>query len=441
MNKLLITRWNGRILTALRSEKRVLEIGLEEEESILGNIYIGRVQKIVKNLNAAFVDFAEGRTGYYSLEDNPTALYGNGQAGAGNGRVAGAGSALGVQEQQTVESGSAGVRMEGVSGRKLREGDEIVVQVARDAVKTKDPVLTSNLNFTGKYAVVTSGKKGIGFSSRIQDKEFKERLRPRIQEVIGDEVGVIVRTNAYGMEKELLADIHGLMEQYRRIREKAAYRTRYSVLSKAEPEYIKTLKGCLNGSVEEIITDDPEIYEDVRAYLETEVRGGWGLESGLRSGLRLYQDPLVSLNKLYSLDTVMEQALQRKVWLKSGGYLVIDVTEAMVVIDVNTGKYSGKKTLPETIRLINLEAAEEICCQLRLRNLSGIILVDFIDMRTEADREALMDALRRFARQDSVKTTVVDMTQLNLVEMTRKRQKRPLWEQVAAVRESRRQQP
>lgn len=407
MNKLLITRWNGRILTALRSEKRVLEIGLEEEESILGNIYIGRVQKIVKNLNAAFVDFAEGRTGYYSLDDNPAALYGNGQAGAG----------------------------------KLREGDEIVVQVARDAVKTKEPVLTSNLNFTGKYAVVTSGKKGIGFSSRIQDKEFKERLRPRIQEVIGDEVGVIVRTNAYGMEKELLADIHGLMEQYRRIREKAAYRTRYSVLSKAEPEYIKTLKGCLNGSVEEIITDDPEIYEDVRVYLETEVRGGWGLESGLRSGLRLYQDSLVSLNKLYSLDTVMEQALQRKVWLKSGGYLVIDVTEAMVVIDVNTGKYSGKKTLPETIRLINLEAAEEICCQLRLRNLSGIILVDFIDMRTEADREALMDALRRFARQDSVKTTVVDMTQLNLVEMTRKRQKRPLWEQVAAVRESRRQQP
>ena len=143
----------------------------------------------------------------------------------------------------------------------------------------------------------------------------------------------------------------------------------------------------------------------------------------------------MSLNKLYSLDTAMEQALQRKVWLKSGGYLVIEITEAMVVVDVNTGKYSGRKDLPETIRMINLEAAEEICCQLRLRNLSGIILVDFIDMHVEADKEALMDTLRRFARQDSVKTTVVDMTQLNLVEMTRKRQKRPLWEQVAAVKE------
>ncbi len=462
MNKLLITRWNGRILTALRSEKRVVEIGLEEEDSILGNIYIGKVKRIVRNLNAAFVDFTEGRTGYYSFDDNPTVLYGDGRMGKSGNAAAKQqpkenGTSSGAKENQGLTgNGSAAMVGEG-SSRKLREGDEIVVQVARDAVKTKDPVLTSNLNFTGKYAVVTSGKKGIGFSSRIADKEFKERLRPVLEEMAAGEVGIIVRTNAYGMEQELLGEIRCLMEQYRHIREKAAYRTCYSVLSKAEPEYLKTLKGCLNGSVEEIVTDDKEIYEGVKGYLEAEgqeagvaaqVSGNQetgiqetGIQksrdfiSGAMPGLRFYQDPLVSLNKLYSLDTAMEQALQRKVWLKSGGYLVIEITEAMVVVDVNTGKYSGRKDLPETIRMINLEAAEEICCQLRLRNLSGIILVDFIDMHVEADKEALMDTLRRFARQDSVKTTVVDMTQLNLVEMTRKRQKRPLWEQVAAVKE------
>lgn len=385
MNKLVITRWKERILTALVSEKRVLELGLEEEDSILGNIYMGKVKRIVKNLNSAFVDFAQGQTGYYSLEDNP----------------------------------SPG----------LKEGDEIVVQVARDAVKTKDPVLTSNLNFTGKYAVVTSGKKVIGFSSRITDKEFKERLRPRLEAVTAGEAGVIVRTNAYGMEEELLEETRCLMDQYRRIREKAAYRTCYSVLGRAEPEYLKTLKGVLSGSLEEVVTDDPDIYRNVKEYLDGQEPG-----AGEPVTVRLYEDRLVTLSRLYSLETVMDQALQKRVWLKSGGYLVIEITEAMVVIDVNTGKYSGKKNLADTIRMTNLEAAEEICCQLRLRNLSGIILVDFIDMHREEDKEALMDALRRYVRQDSVKTTVVDMTQLNLVEMTRKKQKRPLWEQVAAVK-------
>lgn len=388
MDKLVITRWNGRLLTALLSENRAAEIGLEEADSILGNIYIGKVKKIVKNLNAAFVDFAEGRTGYYSLADNPRHLFADGRE------------------------------------RGLKEGDELIVQVAKDAVKTKDPVLTANLTFSGRYAVLTAGKRVVGFSKKISDREFKERLKPQLEELVGEAAGVIVRTNAYGLEEALLEEVRLLNGQYRELTELAAYRTCYSVLRRAEPEYLKALKGCPAGTLEEVLTDLPEVYAETEHYFRTQ-------EPDSQTKLRLYQDPLVSLARLYSLNTVMEQALEKRVWLKSGGYLVIDITEAMVVIDVNTGKYAGKKKLEETVRLTNLEAAREICRQLRLRNLSGIILIDFIDMFTEKDKELLMETLRRHAGLDPVPTTVVDMTALGLVEMTRKKQKRPLWEQLA----------
>jgi len=139
---------------------------------------------------------------------------------------------------------------------------------------------------------------------------------------------------------------------------------------------------------------------------------------------------MISLTALYSLHSVMDQACQKRVWLKSGGYLIIEYTEAMTVIDVNTGKYSGNKKQAEAIRMVNMEAGKEIARQLRLRNLSGIILVDFIDMKDPKDQTELMEALRGFVKSDPVKTTVVDMTQLNLVELTRKKEKKPLWEQL-----------
>ena len=176
--------------------------------------------------------------------------------------------------------------------------------------------------------------------------------------------------------------------------------------------------------MEEILTDQKDAHGRILDYLEHN-------QPEDKNKLRFYQDPLVSLTNLYSLKNAMEQACQKRVWLKSGGYLVIEPTEAMVVIDVNTGKYSGKKNQADTIRTINLEAAKEICRQLRLRNLSGIIMVDFIDMKEEEDKALLMERLREFAAADPVKTTVVDMTALNLVELTRKKGKKPLWEQLA----------
>lgn len=388
LNKLIIATWDSRLLTALVSEQEVLELELDDDTSILGNIYIGKVNTIVKNLNSAFVDLGGGRTGYYSLTDNPSSLFSDGRRG------------------------------------KPKTGDEILVQVLKDATRTKDPVLTANLSFAGKYAVLTAGKTGVGFSAKIADKGWKDSLRPKLEELLGQKAGMIVRTNAYGMEDALFREASCLLGQYERLLKDAQYRVCYTLLYREEPFYIKSLKGCPRASLQEIVTDDPAAYETVKDWLAINQPEDLGL-------LRLYQDPMVSLDRVYSLDTAMRQALQKRVWLKSGGYLVIEPTEAMTVIDVNTGKYSGKKTQEDTIRLINREAAKEICRQLRLRNLSGIILIDFIDMKAEADRELLLDELRSFCLYDPVKTTVVDMTKLGLVEMTRRKGKQPLWEQVA----------
>ena len=413
MNKLIITRWNGRVLTALGSGKEIVELSLEEETSILGNIYIGRISRIVKNLNSAFVDFGEGLTGYYSLADNPVSLL------ASSGAVP-------SLSAHAAKDDTASLSLRNISSQSLKGGDSILVQVAKDAVKTKDPVLTSNLNFAGKYAVLTIGKKSVNFSSKIHDRTWKDHLRPKLEEVIGEETGVIVRTNGYGMENELLAEVSGLLRLYREIRAAASYRTCKSLLYQAEPEYIKSLKGSRTGSLGEILTDQKDVYDGIHRYLEC-------YQPEDTDKLRYYEDPLVSLACLYSFKGVMDQACQERVWLKSGGYLIIEQTEAMVVIDVNTGKYSGKKNQADTIRMINLEAAKEICRQLRLRNLSGIILVDFIDMKEEEDKALLMEKLQEFAEPDPVKTTVVDMTQLNLVELTRKKGKKPLWEQLAGI--------
>lgn len=399
MNKLIITKWNGHILTALVSEKEILELELDDNASILGNIYIGKVNRVIKNLNSAFVDLGEGKTGYYSLSDNPVPIFPDGKNLIGG----------------TIPSGSP---------RTLVAGDEILVQVSKDAVKTKDPVLTSNLSFAGKYAVITAGKTAIGFSAKITDKAWREAVRPKLENLSQGTAGIIVRTNAYGMEDDLLREAAWLIGQYRQLLQDAQYRTCYSLLYQEEPSYIRSLKSCPTASLAEIITDDPSVYEMLKGWLSS-------CQPEDLHCLRFYDDPLVSLGRVYALDTALRQAVQKRVWLKSGGYLVIEPTEAMIVIDVNTGKYSGKKNQDDTIRLINREAAKEICHQLRLRNLSGIIMIDFIDMKEERDRELLLEELRSCCSYDPVKTTVVDMTKLGLVEMTRRKGKRPLWEQIS----------
>ena len=390
MNKLLITRVDGRILTVLTEDSRAIQMEYEEEEaSLLGNIYIGKVKNIVKNINSAFVEIGKGQMSYYSLSDNKVHHFA-------------------VPQER----------------KELREGDEILVQVARDAVKTKDPVVTANLSFTGHLCVLTAGKNQISFSSKIRSQEWKDQMKALLEPEKEDEFGIIVRTNAAEAEPEaVIGELRQLKAQYHQILENGAHRTCYSKLYEAYPSYINRIRDTYITSMEEIVTDAKEIYGQLKQYLHEN-------QPEDENRLRLYEDAMLPLAKLYQIDKAMEEALSTHVWLKSGGYLVIEPTEAMTVIDVNTGKYTGKKNKRDTILKINLEAAAEISHQMRLRNLSGIILVDFIDMEEKEDQELLMKTLAVQCARDPVKTTVVDMTRLNLVEITRKKIRKPLHEQV-----------
>lgn len=391
MNKLIITRCRNKILTSLVSNSKAIQMNLEEDgnQSILNNIYIGKVKNIVKNINAAFVEIGDQQIGYYSLTENTSHHFANTN-----------------------------------HGKAVQIGDEIIVQISRDGVKTKAPVLSCYLNLTGKYCVLTSGKNLIGFSNKIADTEWKASIRESIEQVKEKDFGVIVRTNARNASLDMIInELNTLKNTYYQILDCARYRTCFTLLHKSPPAFVSSLRDTNAENLEEIITDEPDIFDHIKEYLTT-------LQPEDLYKLRLYQDPLLPLNKLYSLDSSLEGALNKKVWLKSGGYLVIEPTEALVVIDVNTGKYSGKKNVQDTILKINLEAAEEIGRQLCLRNLSGIIIIDFIDMERIEDRNFLLENLERILSKDSVKSTLVDMTKLNLVEITRKKLRKPLHEQI-----------
>ena len=401
MDKLIITALRGKTAAVLFENGRAVRIDFEPEaaEEETGVIFVGKVKNIAKNINAAFVEYRPGVNGFYSLKENSCPLYADGKPDHGP----------------------------------LKAGDEILVQVERSAVKTKDAVLTSNLTLTGQTAVLTAGKSSLGISAKIRDKEWRETSHGNC--------GLVIRTNGEtaGLDA-VFAEFESLFERYREICRIAASRTCCSVLYRPESFAVRTVRDLKISEGLEVVTDLPEVYKELQDALGTAVlpdaisgaspnAAGSGEHAAGRPVIRFYEDEF-PLTALYHLETILSQALAKTVWLKSGGNLVIEPTEALTVIDVNTAKSVSKKTSEETYLKTNLEAAEAIAVQLRLRNLSGIIIVDFIDMKEEESRKALLAAMRRAVAADPVKTVLVDMTPLGLVELTRKKIRRPLHEQV-----------
>lgn len=251
-------------------------------------------------------------------------------------------------------------------GSPLRPGDQILVQVSRDAMKGKLPALTANLNFTGKYLVLTTGEKKFGLSGKLSGTE-RHTLSSWLEEEAArpdKEYGLIVRTNAAQAEKsEVLQELSYLKNLYEKVAVNGRSRTCFSVLYETEPVYLTTLRDIYSENLTDIVTDDPHIYEQITSYLKE-------TSPGEESKARFYQDKLLPLYKLSRLENALEEVQKEKIWLNSGGFIVIQQTEAFVSIDVNSGKFTGKKKAEETYRKINLEAAKEIARQLRLRNLS-----------------------------------------------------------------------
>lgn len=361
----------------------------------VGDIYIGRVRDIVKNINAAFIEYAPGQVGYYSIEQNDSPVY--------------------LNKKNT---------------DKLCQGDLVIVQVEKAAVKTKALVLTSKISFAGKNIVLNIGKTGIGYSSKITNHDQKEHLKQVLQneikkEISEDHFGLIIRTNAtLAKDSEILKELYELLDEWHHLKGIALSRTCYTILKQEECEYLKLIRGCYDGEIDEIITDDENIFDCLKEFTNNRKYEQY------HDKVKLYQDSLLPLYKLHSIEKLTERISEKNVWLKSGAYLVIEPTEAMVVIDVNTGKCIKGKDFQSTVLKVNIEAAKEIAEQIRLRNLSGIIMIDFINMEAEENREMLIHELKKLLVNDRVKTTFVEMTKLNLVELTRKKINPPIYEQL-----------
>lgn len=365
----------------------------------IGDIFVAKVVNVTKQINAAFIDYAPGKKGYLPIVSGYTPVITN-------------------------------RRYDG----RILAGDELLVQLEKEAVRTKEPVFTMNLSLAGKYSVVSNANTYKGVSNKCS-KSQKEQLRAVIPPDCS--YGVVVRTNAASLlgtenTKEeaqesqsklqpVTEEIAELSKKMSTLLEEGVHRTCYSRIWQSPPPYLTNMRDERN-KYRQIITDSRGLYEELRAFISLYM-------PEQLANISLYQDEY-PLQKLYRVETQLEELLSKKVWLKSGAYLVIEKTEAMYVIDVNSGKNITKKNNAAYIYQINIEAAGEIMRQIRLRNLSGMILVDFINMEDKQQATALLQELRALAKQDRVLTSVVDITALGLVEITRKKTTKSLYEQL-----------
>lgn len=398
-------------ICALYENNKMLEASLQGigTESILNNIYAARVQNVVSSLNAAFVEIGRGQLCYLPLED--------------------------FDESKALFTKK-------VSKKPIACGDELAVQVTKEAMKTKDAVVTTNLSFPGEYLVLTSVNHKIGVSSKLPD-DTRRRLQELAQQLRGsDSYGMIMRTNAADVpEEKIREEFLQIKSEYNNLMSNAASRTVYSCLYKERPFYLKALMDTDKSGLAEVVTDDSLIFGRLqqclcadsfapRPYEDSRHGAVFKPPAADSFALRLYEDSQLPLARLYNMAGQIEAALKQRVWLKSGANIIIQPTEALTVIDVNSGKNTAKKDKQQSFYKINREAAEEIARQLRLRNISGIIIVDFIDLCDEAQNASLLTAFRSYLKKDPVPVQLVDMTKLGLVELTRKKQRKPLAEQM-----------
>lgn len=362
----------------------------QDEESLLNCIFVARVDNIVPNIKAAFVRISPKQICYLPLEDIKSPLY--------------------VKKQSELKA--------------LSIGDEIVVQVVKDAVKTKDPVVSTKLTLAGKYCVLTTDNTSLGVSKKITGENhlyLNELLNSNIGEQASKHgFGMIIRTNALeATEQDLLADLEETIGRFLELKAKSAHQCALAVLDKPEAPYIQKLKTIDLSMLDGIFTDEEDIFTEIvnkLPYLK---------DKGL---LKLYNDDKVSLGTLYNFRGSVDKLIEKRVWLKSGANIIIEQLETMTVIDVNSGKNISKN---ETAILeINKEAAIEIARQLHLRNISGMIIIDFINMKSKEHMDALVSVLKEQIKKDSIPCTFMDVTKLGLVELTRKKTYKSLRELV-----------
>lgn len=362
-------------------------------ERLVGNIYKGKVQNVLPGMQAAFVDIG--------LERNAFLYAGDIQIDRSDFTFHG--------EQNDIKPAALNIK------DIVKPGQEVMVQIVKEPVGTKGARVTTNITLPGRTLVLMPSVNYVGVSRRIEDEEERTRLKNTLEGITEEyKMGVIVRTAAEGKgEAEFRADMHFLARLWERIQQKSKLVSAPHLIHAEEPLVFRTIRDLFTPDIKRLVINDREFYEKVQVVAGI-------LSPALREKVELYEG-VPDMFDLLGLETAIEKALSRKVWMKNGGYIIIDQTEALTTIDVNTGKYVGTDNLQETITVTNCEAAKEIARQLRLRDISGIIIVDFIDMDEIADKERVLATLRAELQKDRTKSNVLGITQLGLVEMTRKK--------------------
>ncbi len=389
--KIIIVKLHKKRLCLLMNDNRILAARAQQDAAIaVGDIYIGKVQSISPNINAAFIDLGGKNLTFLPITDAATAFVLNRKP-----------------------DGS------------LKAGDELLVQVTKEPMKTKLAGVTTRLSLSGQYAVIGIKPKGLKDGVQVSSKldAAKQAYFRELKELnqLSGRFRLIVRTNAGTLDREdaLLEEVRFLSDTLSHILTIAPSRTCYSCLYRNKPDYVSFVENAYRTEYDEVVTDLPDVYDIlVEPCRKADIP------------LRLYEDSLLPLYKLYSVEQRLQELTDKKVWLKSGGYLVIEPTEALISIDVNTGKYESGKDKEETFYRINREAAEMIAVHLRARNLSGMILVDFINLKSRERETELLEYMRALLKRDPIPARALDLTVLGLMELTRKKVAPSLAEQL-----------
>lgn len=400
-----------------------LYIERKRDRGFVGNIYAGKVIRVLPGMQAAFVDIGLEKAAFLYVSDiftpdqDPTSYVDkrdrDTERDEEEDATASAPGPFGAPETPAAPAPAPSRNAPQIEDL-LQEGQEIVVQVAKDPIGTKGCRITTFVSLPGRYLVYMPNIDHVGISRRIGDEAERARLRDMLDKLRQPGGGFIVRTVAEGIgEKKLKADMMLLQNLWKKIQTKGEKEHAPSVLHYDLNLIYRAARDLFTSDVESLIIDDKAQFEEIKRFIKTYM-------PKFNSQVEYY-DGSEPIFDHFGIEMDINRALGRKVWLKSGGYIIIDQAEALTAIDVNTGRYVGKRNLEDTILKTNLEAVKEIVYQLRLRNIGGIIIIDFIDMEREVNREKVYNALEEALREDKAKTNILKISEFGLVEMTRKR--------------------
>jgi RNAse G (EC 3.1.4.-) len=355
---------------------------------LVGNIYMGRVENVLPGMQAAFVDIGLDRNAFLYVGDAIPLFFGTGE-----------------EDQAAFDQ----VNIRDI----LKPRQELLVQVIKEPIGSKGARITTNISLPGRYVVLLPQVSYLGVSRKIQANEERERLKKLVTEVCPNGMGIIVRTLARGLsEQEIVRDIDQLVKMWKDIRKRFPKVSVPGLVHQDADLVSRLIRDFIDDDVEKITLDQEGVAHILRKSLQA---------INHPAGKHVYIDSHENLFAKFGVDEEIKKSLLAKVWLRNGGYIIINQTEALIAIDINTGKYVGKHSLEETVLDTNLQAVQVIARQLRLRNLGGIIIIDFIDMVNNEDKQQVLNALEKACESDKIKCNVIGLTQLGLVEMTRKK--------------------